>query len=114
MNKGDIVNCRAEVFTSYAHNWHIDEKIHVPETNKSSGTKALFRRSWKKSFRCVLLGKTYIATGHLYIMSNDYEYEPNYLVEDKRHTVWVCEPYNNSNRYYKTFYALEEDLSPIE
>lgn len=117
MKKGDIVNCWAKVITYYQYKDlyqpyipNTAKIIHCPEREKFP-RKVLYRLNEELPIKCLLIGKTYLATG--YAAGGIYNDDPPYLDEEKRHLVWKCIPYSNSDdRNYKPFFALEKDLSP--
>jgi hypothetical protein len=107
MNKGDIVFCANKVVTSYEDKHWKAVILHRPDT--SGMRKSLYLIPFPSPIKVILLGKSYLATGQL---EAGYEYEPGYLLEDKRHVLWRVEVYDEKdNRYYEPFYAREEDLS---
>ena len=115
VSKGDIVNIKAYVFTSYGRS--VDEgkirdfgtNIHQP---KGSGLiKALFRFSFSHPWVGIVLGKSYRATGRYH--SVQYDDTLPYLIEDKRHSVIMVQPLDGTQRYYEPIPCLEEDLEAV-
>ena len=70
--------------------------------------KFLYRIEFKKPIKCLLIGKSYLATGYAEGRYDDFD--PAYLIEDKRHSLWVVVKLDSSNKYYKPFYTKEKDL----
>ena len=141
MKKGNIVTVHAELYTIYEHpdryvktqeiinssglyKWEI---IHIPfafsgvHVNDYNYTnmKLLIKKIYLKIFQELVIGKTYLATGireetkHSFYEDGDYDYDPPYLREDRRHSCWLVEPIDNGDRLLQPIHCLEEDLSAV-
>lgn len=123
--KGDIVNCKAFVFTKYEGDvlpnsiFPYITVIHTPIQNRNVQRKVLVRDEhggYKHPF--LVVGIKQIQTG--YYESgigpsgsgyNGYdEGEPATFIPDKYHDVYVLESMNGQ-RWHKLDFAIEDDLS---
>lgn len=118
MNKGDIVNCSAVVFTDYPGEMKTQRAIllHEPRHDGKLDIRCLYKDQFEKPIEVLLLGKTTIQTGiRRESWQGQEDYEPPYLDADKHHSVWVvCWYSSRDNRYYKPAYALESDLQMLD
>ena len=117
MNKGDIVNCSATVFTDYLDNVRVESVLlHEPRGDGKLAKRCLYKSQFEKPIEVLLLGKTTIQTGiRRESWQGQEDYEPPYLDADKHHSVWVvCWYSSRDNRYYKPAYALETDLQILD
>lgn len=113
MKKGDRVRVREILETSYSSVELMKVQgfnlIHSPKNEYNA--KRLYRQ--RVNFEGMVIGYSFLSTGNN-SQGSYYEddYEPGYLMEDKRHKVWLVELLG-SQRYTKPLACFEEDLEVI-
>jgi hypothetical protein len=115
VKKGSVVEVRATVETSYdrLENYVCYDLVYSPIGGRDK--KCLFRSPEKRSWRGLVIGRSYLATGNFvsHIIAKDYgSYMEKYLEEDKRHVVFKVIPLS-TERFIKPLCVLEEDLNVI-
>jgi hypothetical protein len=120
MKKGDVVLVNAYVTTRYAETG--DEIAHAPEGDiYKESIKCLIKHRPPEPFKGLVVGYSFRATGYYCPSKPEYgefgtilSYDPAILSEDKRHKVWMVQPFGDSdNRWYKPLACLEEDLTIV-
>jgi hypothetical protein len=115
-SKGDIVTVEAETFTALVSFQFItgdcilEHEVKILSGKDKDNGKNLYAKKYESPIECVVLGRSYLATGYYYNSTgHDYDYEPAYLQEDKRHPVYVLEPigFSAQGRYLKPIRSLE-------
>lgn len=118
MKKGDTVLVHAVIHTHYMANLiqgKDSEIIHEPK-GSSSLRKCLVRHK-VTPWQGLVVGTSYRATGYYnaanYGSYDSIDFEPAYLLEDKRHLVTMIQPLDIP-RWQKPTACLEQDLELIQ
>jgi len=110
---GDVVRCRATVFTSYVapgNAWEC-ELVHAPSGSPKPGHKYLYRFPLDDQVNGMIIGYTHRDTGcyqHASYYAEDSD--PPYLEIDKRHRVWMVVV---ELRWHEPWLVLEDDLTLV-
>lgn len=117
MEKGDTVLVQAKVVARY----DTDRagfgltKIHEPKGRDSVNKKCLFRYAFLlRPVKGIVVGWSCRATG-LYSSPGYQDSDGSATLDvDKRHRVWMVQPFNEDQRWNKPMACLEEDLEIVE
>ena len=114
IEKGAIMYTRGKIISRYSNpavakamGWTCIVAAKQSKYSLWSNAKSLFRKSFGKGVRCLVVGKSYRYTGRRH-----YEDNYDYFEPDERLEVWMVVLFpESSNQYLKPIPVLEVDLS---
>ena len=82
-------------------------------TEYKTNNRVLATRKLRKPIKGIVVGYSFIKTGHVVSSTPGYDGDQGYLENIVNNKVWLIEPLTHENRYIKPIRALEADIEIV-